>query len=888
MTPPDNEHTRLEPDDATRLASGTEGSAREVAAVTSSSGWLSSSDAIDHGRFTPGTLLGGRYRIVERLGRGGMGEVYRADDLKLGQAVALKFLPAEVDRDPSRLMQLHNEVRMARQVSHPNVCRVYDIDEVDGHTFLSMEYVDGEELASVLRRFGRFSPDRGVELARQICAGLAAAHERGVVHRDLKPANVMLDSTGRVRITDFGLSGLAGEAVRGGTPAYMAPEQIAGGQATPQSDIYALGLVLYELFTGQRAFEARTVAELLRKREEGALPPSHVVPELDASLDRAILRCLELEPGARPSSALAVAAALPGGDPLAAALAAGETPSPEMVAASGSTSALKPLPAVAGIAASLLGLLAVAALSDGALLTSHVPLQKPPDVLMDRSDEIARALGYTDAPADRAFGFEPAGDYLRFARERGDVRATRDRLRSGQPAGLFFWLRTSPRDMVPTGSDETVTLDNPPLTVTSMRVVKVDTQGRLTEFHSIPPELEVLENRAAPADWTQLFGLAGLDRAQFKPSTPQWAPAMHSDERAAWTGPVPGWPEQQLRVEAAAYRGRVVSFQMIYPWTRPARMEESPVSRSRQWREVIVGIVLIVVLGAAVLVARHNLRKGRGDRRGAFRIAVLVFTIGMIVWLVGSAHFASVNVEIDRLFTAIGEALFSAGMLWVLYLALEPYVRKFWPKTLISWSRLVAGNYLDPHVGRDILLGALFAILVVLLGRVEHQIRPFVGLPEMPPIVPNIAHLEGTGRMLTFVAEMVFAALFNSLWIVFGLVAVNLVARRVWITAVIMCGFLVITALGNIAEAPPIWFSTLFVLGVVFCIVFIMFRFGLLAAMTLFFVNFALAQAVLTLDASKWFFGSSVTLLVLLALLPAYGFYASRGGEPLLGRRILE
>src|SRR5262245_46974618 len=128
----------------------------------SSSGWLSSSDSIDHGRFEPGSLLGGRYRIVGRLGHGGMGEVYRADDLKLGQPVALKFLPPDVDRDPARLTQLHTEVRMARQVSHPNVCRVYDIDEVEGHTFISMEYVDGEDLASLLRRIGRFPEDRAL------------------------------------------------------------------------------------------------------------------------------------------------------------------------------------------------------------------------------------------------------------------------------------------------------------------------------------------------------------------------------------------------------------------------------------------------------------------------------------------------------------------------------------------------------------------------------------------------------------------------------------------------------------------------------------------------------------------------------------------------------
>ena len=170
---------------------------------------MSSSEAIDHGRFAPGDLVAERYRIVGLLGRGGMGEVYRADDLRLGQPVALKFLPATLARDPMQLARFHAEVRLARQVSHPNVCRVYDIGEADGRHFLSMEYVDGEDLASLLRRIGRLPQDKAVEIARQLCAGLAAAHERGVLHRDLKPANVMLDGRGQVRITDFGLAALA-------------------------------------------------------------------------------------------------------------------------------------------------------------------------------------------------------------------------------------------------------------------------------------------------------------------------------------------------------------------------------------------------------------------------------------------------------------------------------------------------------------------------------------------------------------------------------------------------------------------------------------------------------------------------------------------------------
>ena len=160
----------------------------------------------DGARFLPGAMVAGRYRINGLIGRGGMGDVYRADDLKLGQPVALKFLPAAVSNRPDRLNRFLNEVKIARQVSHPNVCRVYDIGEFEGHHYLSMEFVDGEDLASLLRRIGRLPEDKAIQVARQVCAGLAAAHDEGVLHRDMKPANVMIDGRGRARITDFGLA----------------------------------------------------------------------------------------------------------------------------------------------------------------------------------------------------------------------------------------------------------------------------------------------------------------------------------------------------------------------------------------------------------------------------------------------------------------------------------------------------------------------------------------------------------------------------------------------------------------------------------------------------------------------------------------------------------
>ena len=235
--------------------------------------------------------------------------------------------------DKAMLARFHSEVAMAHRVTHPNVCRVHDIGDVMTSSgklhFLSMEYVDGEDLSSLLRRIGRLPSDKAVEIANQLCAGLAAAHEAGVLHRDLKPANVMIDGKGRVRITDFGLAGFAeqikGSEVFAGTPAYMSPEQFAGKEVTTKSDIYALGLVLYEVFTGKRVFAAGSLEELKRMHESSApTTPSSWVKDIDPLVERVILRCLEKDPAKRLASAKQVADALPGGDPLAAAMADGD------------------------------------------------------------------------------------------------------------------------------------------------------------------------------------------------------------------------------------------------------------------------------------------------------------------------------------------------------------------------------------------------------------------------------------------------------------------------------------------------------------------------------------------------------------------------------------
>ena len=234
------------------------------------------------GDFVAGTILASRYRIIGLVGKGGMGEVYKAEDMQLSQVVALKFLPEAVVGDEDMLTRFRGEVRNARQVSHVNVCRVFDIGEIDGRHFLSMEFVDGDDLSELLTRVGRFTSERAVEISRQLCVGMEAIHKAGILHRDFKPANIIIDKKGIARITDFGIAGIEAEIskdeIRSGTPAYMSPEQIAGREVSARSDIYALGLVIYEIFTGKQAFMADTIHELIKMHQTATptSPSTHV------------------------------------------------------------------------------------------------------------------------------------------------------------------------------------------------------------------------------------------------------------------------------------------------------------------------------------------------------------------------------------------------------------------------------------------------------------------------------------------------------------------------------------------------------------------------------------------------------------------------------------
>jgi serine/threonine-protein kinase len=810
-----------------------------------------------------------------------MGEVYRADDLRLDQPVALKFLPYRLGGSEDRLARFYREVRVARQVSHPAVCRVYDVGEADGHLFLTMELVDGENLASLVRRIGRLPADKALDIARQLCAGLAAAHEKGVLHRDLKPANVMLDGQGNVRITDFGLAGLADsmrdEDVRSGTPAYMSPEQLLGREVTIRSDVYGLGLLLYELFTGRRAFPGKSVAELTRRhRDERPIEPSALVAGLDPAVERAILACLEKEPRRRPASALVVSAMLTGSDPLEAAIAAGETPSPELVAAAGEREGLRPAVGWGLLAFVVAGLVATPFLARSFQLLQRLPIEKPPAVLEDRAREFLRSVGLKGTPADDAWGLGVDGGFIGYLREKDPSVGRWEALATGTPPVLQFWYRQSPRPIVSWLPGGRVYWAKPGLDVTDMAGVTYDTSGRLLRFYAIPPQLESDPPESPPApDWTRLFAEARLDPEAFHPVAPRWTPLFHSDARAAWEGACAERKDLIVRVEAAAYRGRPVWFEVITPWTKPERMEAYAWPKDKLAKQLTLLGLTVVLMGAAGFMARRNIVLGRGDRRGAFRVALVLFALGLPAWAFGAHHVADSYAEMGLVGRGAGLVLLEAALVWLFYLAVEPYARRLRPWTLVSWTRLLGGGLSDPVVGRDTLVGLAWALLFFLPMPISRLVPTWLGQPGPEPSMGFLEALQGPGMLLSSLLELASASILFSMGVLLLFVLLRLLLRR---DVLAMAAVAALTVLpSTLSTWDTAWISA--VVSVVWAVgwILLLLRFGLLAAIVGCFANDLLDSLPLTTDLSSWTAGPTLLATALLGLLAILSFRYAAG-----------
>jgi serine/threonine protein kinase/tetratricopeptide (TPR) repeat protein len=249
---------------------------------------------------TTGSTFANRYQIIEELGKGGMGKVYKAFDTKIKEKIALKLIKPEIASDPETIERFSNELRLARKIRHKNVCQMFDLGEAEGTHFITMEYVPGEDLKSMIRMSKSMSVGAAVNIARQVCEGLAEAHRLGVIHRDLKPGNIMIDREGDIRIMDFGVArtlkekGVTGAGVIIGTPEYMSPEQVEGKETDQQSDLYSLGIILYEMVTGRRPFEGDTALSIaVKHKTEIPKNPRELNAQVSEDLSRLILKCLE-------------------------------------------------------------------------------------------------------------------------------------------------------------------------------------------------------------------------------------------------------------------------------------------------------------------------------------------------------------------------------------------------------------------------------------------------------------------------------------------------------------------------------------------------------------------------------------------------------------------
>jgi serine/threonine-protein kinase len=838
---------------------------------------ITSTSVEDEGRFLPGTLLGGRYRILALLGRGGMGEVYRAMDLTLGQSVALKFLPEEASRNQRLLERFHGEVRIARVVSHPNVCRVYDIGEVEGMPFISMEYVDGEDLASLLTRIGRLPADKAVETARKLCAGLAAAHDRGVIHRDLKPQNIMMNKRGEVVIMDFGLAAIASELTgaeaHNGTPAYMSPEQLKGSGVTAKSDIYALGLVLYELFTGKRPYDAKTMQQLLDMQESAHLSSmTSVAADIDPAVEKIIRRCLDPDPVKRPSTALSVMAALPGGDPLAAALAAGETPSPEMVAAAGKVEGMPRHYSVPCLAITVICLFATIPIRQVRTGMVHGGLDQPPDVLAHQGREAAAAFGYAARPGDTAVWLEHRGQLLAFLHQQPAPRRW-DELLSWEPAIQAIY-RESPRPMSaePAGHIDAAHL---PQIVPGMTRSTLDGNGRLLQFSAVP--LDAGPDLSAPVSSEAVFRAVRLDPDGFTETAPLRPPLFRFDQLKAWKGPHPHLPLVQLQLEAAWWKGRIVSVRVLYPWEQKAAATVPQAGQGISFREIWLPSLLALASFFVILLARRNWKRERADRTGAFYIALAGFLLQAIAWL-GTFHPAATTDMFSMLTAAVADWLMGAAVLWFCYLALEPEVRARWPHSIVTWNRVLAGKWLDAQVGSHILIGAavgagtwaFFKAVTILL----------FGFKEPSNWDVSLRYLLGARQWIGAHAATAQGALGLGLFVFLTIFGMRQLLRNQLLAA--LATAVLLTFSQNEVSGPNWWVVALLFGVVITSLIFVLLRCGLVATIAaVFFINGTNGMALGT-DWNAWYVPSSLATLILLIAIATFALWRSLGGRELL------
>jgi len=584
-----------------------------------------------------------------------------------------------------------------------------------------------------------------------------------------------------------------------------------------------------------------------------------------------------VDPRNRPASALAVAAALPGGDPLAAALAAGDTPTPAMVAASGDTEGISVRAARIWLALILVGLIATVVLGAKTNVLRQTPFEKSPTVLEERARNLIQSFGYAEPPADGAYGFRVDAEYALYAERQGNTAAYRDRLARGEPAPIQFWYRQSPQSLVPLNYlDGLVSRTDPPPIASGMVGLTLDPQGRLIQFDAVPPQVEMKPESSRPDDWPGLFAASGLDLARFTPDEPQWVPLGGFDTRAAWTGSYPQSPDLPLRVEAASWRGKPVFFRVIGPWSRPERLDPSRIPAGL----VFGGTLIFALCALAALLAWRNFHAGRADIRGASRLAAFVFGVEMLIW-VCTAHHVSTIREMDLFQGGVMWATFLAGMVWTFYLALEPYVRRRWPQSMVTWTRVLAGEFRDPMVGGHVLAAVALGMGGSLFNYLQKFFLDYDSLRISPQALTSV--LDARHMMGALLSDLINGGIWLGLALVFVFAVLRALLRKQGIAvAVFVLLFGAVT--GLLFSGHPVIGAGFGVLAISFFLTALL-RFGVLAAIVCIFVP---PDLPLTTDLSVWYSGPTVFVVAIVLALTAYASHTAVAGRALFKAGFLD
>ena len=537
--------------------------------------------------------------------------------------------------------------------------------------------------------------------------------------------------------------------------------------------------------------------------------------------------------------------------------------------------------AVACLVLVLAGLVARTFIAEDAGLPAQVSLDIPPEALSVEAQRIIDLAGYDEPPVDTAFGFARSWAYLAHVREQPAQDRWND-LGVIRPAPIHFWYRQSPRYLTTLNYESLVTPDDPAPNVSGMIGLRLDPRGTLLGFNVIPPQIDDSEDSGIEPDWSFLFDAAGLEIADFTPAGPRWNPLFDCDVRRAWDGTYPEQPDVPIRVEAGAWRGRAVLFEVLPPWSKPWRQEQASVSSSvTAQAAIMITLLLTIVLGGLVL-ARRNLLLGRGDRQGAFRLALFIFVTVMIGTLLAANHEPTAK-EIGVVFEGLVWPLFFAALIWIVYIALEPYVRRLWPHIIISWNRLLRGRFRDPLIGRDILIGALCGLALSITFFLRSSMLPkWMDLP-FEPHGPSLAALAGVRQAVGELSNIT-QAIGDTLGYLFALLLFRVILRRLWAAAGLLVLILAtVLFLGGdkpLIDAPlALFYWALHI--------FILVRVGILAFLSLRVFLMPGLFLISTTDLSAWFAGRALLMPVVLFALAAYAFYVSLGGRSLLSDKLL-